>query len=100
MKAEKIPFSILVPETNDVTLGERCRRANAIYAKNNKEAFFGKRTRKRRRRYGLGVLYVGWQYKVGRNSKNPNTKIMGVSFTTGVVIVTIPVFAFEPKRSP
>ena len=39
MKAEKIPFSILVPETNDVTLGERCRRANAIYAKNNKEAF-------------------------------------------------------------
>ena len=35
----KIPFSILVPETNDVTLGERCRRANAIYAKNNKEAF-------------------------------------------------------------
>ena len=39
LKAENIPFSILVPETNDVTLGERCRRANAIYAKNNKEAF-------------------------------------------------------------
>ena len=39
LKAENIPFSILVPETNDVTLGERCRRANAIHAKNNKEAF-------------------------------------------------------------
>lgn len=38
LKAENIPFTILVPETNDVSLGERCRRANAIYAKNKKEA--------------------------------------------------------------
>lgn len=38
LKKESIPFSILVPETNDVSLGERCRRANVIFAK-NKEAF-------------------------------------------------------------
>lgn len=38
LKKESIPFSILVPEAYDVLLRERCRRVNAIYAK-NKEAY-------------------------------------------------------------
>lgn len=31
LKAEGIKFEILVPEDNDVSLSERCRRANVIY---------------------------------------------------------------------
>jgi len=30
LEKEGIPFTVLVPETSDITLGERCRRANAI----------------------------------------------------------------------
>lgn len=32
LKAEGIKFEILVPEDNDVSLPERCRRANVIHA--------------------------------------------------------------------
>ncbi len=31
LDAEKIPYKVLTPELTDTTLGERCRRANAIY---------------------------------------------------------------------
>lgn len=34
-----ISYTILVPEITDVSLPERCQRANSIYTGNNKEAF-------------------------------------------------------------
>lgn len=34
-----IPYHILVPEDNDVSLGERCRRANKIYQDSAKNAY-------------------------------------------------------------
>lgn len=39
LKAEGIKFEILVPEDNDVSLPERCRRANEIYRNYNEKAF-------------------------------------------------------------
>lgn len=36
---ECIKYHILVPEINDVSLGERVRRANKLYDTNNKQAF-------------------------------------------------------------
>lgn len=36
-EADGIPFHIIVPEKNDVSLGERCRRANAIARQYGKE---------------------------------------------------------------
>ena len=38
LDAERIPYKVLVPEENDISLGERCRRANEIY-KHNRGSF-------------------------------------------------------------
>lgn len=37
LDADGIPYVIIVPEDHDVSLGERCRRANALCAKYGKE---------------------------------------------------------------
>jgi len=39
LDVEKIPYRVLVPETLDISLPERCRRANTIYAETNRQAF-------------------------------------------------------------
>lgn len=39
LKADGIKFEILVPEESDVSLPERCRRANEIYRNYNEKAF-------------------------------------------------------------
>ena len=39
LKYNDIAYKILVPEDTDISLGERCRRANLIYSQNDKKAF-------------------------------------------------------------
>jgi N-acetylmuramoyl-L-alanine amidase len=39
LQRAKVDYHILVPETFDVSLKERCRRANVIHKENNGEAF-------------------------------------------------------------
>ena len=57
LEEEGIQYRILVPETKDVSLSARCKRANAIYSEPPVIASY-KRTRKRRRWHRLGGLYV------------------------------------------
>ena len=39
LETEEITYKILVPENSDVSLTERCRRANLIYSQYDKQAF-------------------------------------------------------------
>lgn len=39
LDALNIPYEILTPEDNDISLGERCRRANRIYQANHRNAY-------------------------------------------------------------
>lgn len=74
LRAEKYDVRILVPETYDVSLSERVRRANKIYAESGKNAFFVS-VHLNAAGNGSWMSARGWSGFIARNASQ-NSKVL------------------------